>query len=280
MPAKRAKLAKPAEPRHPDFRDTPSCRYQKPVRSVVLADFQGLLSARPGHDDSTVMPARRCPLVPSDALRSCTREPSPASPDRRAQAHCEQATTADEPRRPRLMGWALPHLGGVEAGAGHRPVGHRDSLTPRSFTRYWTRKSRSGLGGRPPLAREVRDLIRKMSRSNPTWGAPPHPQRARQARDRAEPRHRREIHDPPAQAAFTNLARLPRQSSEGPSLHRLLRRANGHVSRALRVSDPCSRPPLRTALQRDLESQRRVDCSASRSGLPGRIRSTLPPARP
>jgi len=31
---------------------------------------------------------------------------------------------------------------------------------------------RSGLGGRPSLAREVRDLIRKMSRSNATWGAP------------------------------------------------------------------------------------------------------------
>jgi putative transposase len=40
------------------------------------------------------------------------------------------------------------------------------------FKRYWTRKSRAGLGGRPPLAREVRDLIRRMSRSNPTWGTP------------------------------------------------------------------------------------------------------------
>ena len=40
------------------------------------------------------------------------------------------------------------------------------------FKRYWTRKSRSGLGGRPSLAREVRELIRKMSRSNATWGAP------------------------------------------------------------------------------------------------------------
>ena len=40
------------------------------------------------------------------------------------------------------------------------------------FKRYWTRKSRFGLGGRPSLAREVRDLVRKMSRSNATWGAP------------------------------------------------------------------------------------------------------------
>jgi putative transposase len=42
----------------------------------------------------------------------------------------------------------------------------------QGFKRYWTRRSRSGLGGRPMLTREVRDLIRKMSHSNPTWGAP------------------------------------------------------------------------------------------------------------
>jgi putative transposase len=40
------------------------------------------------------------------------------------------------------------------------------------FERYWTRKSRAGLGGRPMVAREVRRLIRKMSKANVTWGAP------------------------------------------------------------------------------------------------------------
>lgn len=40
------------------------------------------------------------------------------------------------------------------------------------FERYWTRKSRSGLGGRPTIDRDVRDLIRRMSKANPTWGAP------------------------------------------------------------------------------------------------------------
>ena len=39
------------------------------------------------------------------------------------------------------------------------------------FRRFWTSKSRRR-DGRPELDREVRALIRKMSTSNPTWGAP------------------------------------------------------------------------------------------------------------
>src|SRR5262245_50706356 len=39
------------------------------------------------------------------------------------------------------------------------------------FRLYWRWKSRRR-SGRPPLAAEVRDLIRRMSESNPLWGAP------------------------------------------------------------------------------------------------------------
>src|SRR6516225_231215 len=39
------------------------------------------------------------------------------------------------------------------------------------FAAYWRWKSRSS-GGRPRIAREVRDLIRRMSFDNPLWGAP------------------------------------------------------------------------------------------------------------
>src|SRR5215469_16736098 len=37
---------------------------------------------------------------------------------------------------------------------------------------FWTRKVRHGQSGRPAVAHEVRDLIRRMCRENPTWGAP------------------------------------------------------------------------------------------------------------
>ena len=40
------------------------------------------------------------------------------------------------------------------------------------FRLFWTWKVRHGTTGRPTVSREVRDLIRTMSRENPLWGAP------------------------------------------------------------------------------------------------------------
>jgi len=42
----------------------------------------------------------------------------------------------------------------------------------KSFRLFWTWKIRRGQRGRPTVACEVRDLIRRMCRENPTWGAP------------------------------------------------------------------------------------------------------------
>lgn len=41
----------------------------------------------------------------------------------------------------------------------------------RGFAWYWTRRSRPN-GGRPPVAADVRRLIRDMAAENPLWGAP------------------------------------------------------------------------------------------------------------
>ncbi|MGB7847619.1 MAG: hypothetical protein WBL63_18555, partial [Candidatus Acidiferrum sp.] len=40
------------------------------------------------------------------------------------------------------------------------------------FRLFWTWKVRHGQPGRPLIPLEVRDLIRKMCRENPSWGAP------------------------------------------------------------------------------------------------------------
>jgi hypothetical protein len=42
----------------------------------------------------------------------------------------------------------------------------------KGFRVFWRWKIRHGKPGRPTVSREVRDLIRTMSRANPLWGAP------------------------------------------------------------------------------------------------------------
>ena len=40
------------------------------------------------------------------------------------------------------------------------------------FRLFWTWKVQRGRPGRPVVSREIRDLIRRMCRENPSWGAP------------------------------------------------------------------------------------------------------------
>jgi len=42
----------------------------------------------------------------------------------------------------------------------------------KGFRLFWTWKVRHGQPGRPTVPKDVRELIRKMSRENPLWGAP------------------------------------------------------------------------------------------------------------
>jgi putative transposase len=42
----------------------------------------------------------------------------------------------------------------------------------KGFRLFWTWKVGRGRPGRPPVSQEIRQLIRKMSRQNPLWGAP------------------------------------------------------------------------------------------------------------
>jgi putative transposase len=42
----------------------------------------------------------------------------------------------------------------------------------KRFRDYWRRLSQHGKSGRPTISKEVRELIRDMWRSNPTWGSP------------------------------------------------------------------------------------------------------------
>jgi transposase InsO family protein len=80
-------------------------------------------------------------------------------------------TSALDLCRPLLVGDSFAGLGRLAFGAIVKPetvIGwHR-----QGFRLFWTWKVRRGKLGHPAVSREVRDLIRRISRDNPLWGAP------------------------------------------------------------------------------------------------------------
>src|SRR5208283_2100011 len=116
------------------------------------------------------------------------------------------------------------------------------------FRLCWTWKVRRGQPGWPVTSREVRDLIRKMCRENPTRGAP-------------------RIHGEQPQAAVSDLAHFPGEPPHPNGLHRLLHGAHHPFPSALRVSGIGSRPASHSALQCDRPPDCRVDRTATAGSL-------------
>src|ERR1035437_11037867 len=117
----------------------------------------------------------------------------------------------------------------------------------KGFRLYWTWKSRLP-NGRPSVAQEIRDLIRKMSLANPRWGAPRiHGELLKLGIEVSQGtvakymvRHRK----PPSQSWRTFLKNHVKRLG----LHRLLRRTDGDVPVALRfcgaLAQSTPAPPL------------------------------------
>ena len=63
-------------------------------------------------------------------------------------------------------------MDGLAVQSRHRATGHRPGLAPPRLPArlYWRWKSRPNPVGRPRLDAELRALIRRMARDNPTWG--------------------------------------------------------------------------------------------------------------
>jgi hypothetical protein len=81
------------------------------------------------------------------------------------------------------------------------------------FRLFWTWKVRRGQPGRPLISSEVRDLIRKMCRENPCWGAPRiHGELLKFGIDRREQRH--QIQGAVPQASVSDLAHIPGESRQ------------------------------------------------------------------
>jgi len=54
----------------------------------------------------------------------------------------------------------------------HSSNPHRNRLATSAVRDHWRRLSQRGTSGRPAVPREIRDLIRDLSRANPLWGSP------------------------------------------------------------------------------------------------------------
>ena len=81
----------------------------------------------------------------------------------------------------------------------------------QGFRRYWAWKSRRRCG-RPGIGTELRDLIRRMSRANPLWGAPRiHGELLKTGPDGVAGDDF-EVHAPAAEAAVAEVARVFEES--------------------------------------------------------------------
>ena len=70
------------------------------------------------------------------------------------------------------MGVALFGLAELEVWRAHHESLHVGGWHRQDFRLFWTWKIRRGKPGRRRVPKEVRELIRTMSRDNSLWGAP------------------------------------------------------------------------------------------------------------
>jgi putative transposase len=137
----------------------------------------------------------------------------------------------------------------------------------KGFRLFWTWKVRHGQPGRPPVSKEIRQLIRKMSRENPLWGAPLiHGELLKLGIDIGETsvgKYMVRSRKPPSQTWRTFLANHVKTM-----VSVLLHRAHDPVSGPIPVSGPGSRLKADRAFQRHRPSCGRVDRAATAGGFP------------
>src|SRR4030095_1977286 len=137
----------------------------------------------------------------------------------------------------------------------------------KGFRLFWTWKVRHGQPGRPSVSREIRQLIRRISRENPLWGAPRiHGELLKPGIDIGETSVGKYIvrrRKPPSQDWRTFLENHIKNHGLGGLLHR----ADDSVSGPVRVPRLSSRAKEERAFQRHRSSDGRVDRAATPGGF-------------
>src|SRR5215475_2496205 len=146
----------------------------------------------------------------------------------------------------------------------------------RGFQLYWHWKSRPRPGGRPPIAQELRNLIRRMASENPTWG---------RRRIQAELRFLgyevaaltiARYTAPTITEALPDVACLPGYALPRHRRCRLLRSPDPDLPPALRVRGPSPPTPRTPPCQCDRPPDRHLGRPAACRDLPGRDRTQVP----
>jgi putative transposase len=105
----------------------------------------------------------------------------------------------------------------------------------KAFRVFWTWKIRRGQPGRPSIPKNVRDLIRTMSRENPLWGAPRiHGELLKLGIEIGETSVSKYLVRSP-KPTIPNLENLPRQSRQESRIGGLLYGTHNSVSDPVRV---------------------------------------------
>ena len=138
----------------------------------------------------------------------------------------------------------------------------------KGFRLFWTGKIRRGQPGRPAVPKEIRKLIRQMSRENPLWGAPRiHGELLKLGIDIGETsvgkymvRHR----NPPSQTWRTFLENHLKSTASID----FFTVPTPTVPGTVRVPGSGARPKADRAFQRHRSSDGGVDRAATSGGLP------------
>ena len=131
----------------------------------------------------------------------------------------------------------------------------------QGFRHYWAWKSQRRRG-RPAIRTELRDLIRRISRANPLWGAP----RIQAGLDGLAG-DGVEVHAPAAAAAVAGVAHVFGESRQGSDRVGFLHGAHGDFSGPVRARGAEPRPAPAGAFQCHGTSDRGLDWATADRGV-------------
>jgi hypothetical protein len=109
-------------------------------------------------------------LPPRRVLPGCDRPRERGAAPSTAGPPAVGGPTTSGSVRPDLLGLAVPRVGELAVQSRHRATATVLAGYRQGFRLYWRWKSRPNPVGRPRLDVELRGLIRRMVRENPTWG--------------------------------------------------------------------------------------------------------------